>query len=311
MTDKCFEIGTIQAFLDGELETASLEMVARHVSVCENCAALLAEAEEESALAFTALDGELNYLVPTERIRTNLYEAIAAEKKPFWKRIFGGNFSLINPSVAAFASLFLVAAVFTTLFILRGTRLNTPEIARKETTKPNAAQNASTANQTPDVSPAREAENESANPPIAPTAVKTNVRPVVENRALIQNADYRIRKAPVKNQTPDNAGITPTGSVEQTPKNQGLVGEQSYIKTIATLTDTVNSRKDAALKPSARISFEKDLAVVDDAIIKMRKEVRKDPKNEAAKELLRNSYQNKIDLLNSVADKGELMATLK
>jgi hypothetical protein len=52
------------------------------------------------------------------------------------------------------------------------------------------------------------------------------------------------------------------------------------------------------------------MAVVDDAIKKMQREVRRNPKNEAAREVLRSSYQNKIDLLNSVAEKSELMATL-
>ena len=90
-----------------------------------------------------------------------------------------------------------------------------------------------------------------------------------------------------------------------------MIGEENYVKTIATLNETVNSRKDEILKPSARVSFEKDLAVVNDSIAKMQKEVRGNPKNEAAKQLLRSAYQNKIDLLNSVADRGEMMATLK
>jgi hypothetical protein len=43
----------------------------------------------------------------------------------------------------------------------------------------------------------------------------------------------------------------------------------------------------------------------------MRVVVKKNPKNEAAKDVLRASYENKIDLLNSVAEKTELMASLK
>ncbi len=53
------------------------------------------------------------------------------------------------------------------------------------------------------------------------------------------------------------------------------------------------------------------MAVVDDTISKMKSEVKKNPKNEAAKQVLLASYQNKVDLLNSVAEKTELMASLK
>jgi len=98
--------------------------------------------------------------------------------------------------------------------------------------------------------------------------------------------------------------------VESRSSDENLLGEESYIKTIATLEKTVDSRKDDVLRPSARFAFEKDLAVTDDAIKKMKAEVRKNPKNEAAKDVLRASYQNKIDLLNSVAEKTELMSSL-
>jgi hypothetical protein len=42
----------------------------------------------------------------------------------------------------------------------------------------------------------------------------------------------------------------------------------------------------------------------------MRQEVKRNPKNESAKQVLYSSYQNKIDLLNSVSQKQELMASI-
>lgn len=44
MTEKCFDIGTIQAFLDGELAADRLETVSRHIALCDGCTILLAEA---------------------------------------------------------------------------------------------------------------------------------------------------------------------------------------------------------------------------------------------------------------------------
>ena len=50
---------------------------------------------------------------------------------------------------------------------------------------------------------------------------------------------------------------------------------------------------------------------VTDISDRIKAEVRKNPKNDAAKDALRASYQNKIDLLSSVTEKTELMASLK
>jgi hypothetical protein len=90
-----------------------------------------------------------------------------------------------------------------------------------------------------------------------------------------------------------------------------MPGEESYIKTISSLTKVVADKKDTSMRPSQRVAYERDMAVVDDAIAKLRKEVRKDPRNESAKQVLYTSYQNKIDLLNSVSQREELMASIR
>lgn len=90
-----------------------------------------------------------------------------------------------------------------------------------------------------------------------------------------------------------------------------LPGEESYVRTIASLAKTVDSQKDTVLRPGERIAYERDMALVDDAIKKMRQEVKRNPKNDSAKQVLYSSYQNKIDLLNSVSQKEELVASLK
>ncbi|MEQ1646104.1 MAG: hypothetical protein ABL959_21815, partial [Pyrinomonadaceae bacterium] len=90
-----------------------------------------------------------------------------------------------------------------------------------------------------------------------------------------------------------------------------LAGESSYVSTISTLSKTVEDKKDGVLRPSQRVAFERDMAMVDDSIAKMRKEVKRNPKNETARQVLYSSYQNKIDLLNSVAQKEELMASIR
>ena len=90
-----------------------------------------------------------------------------------------------------------------------------------------------------------------------------------------------------------------------------MPGEESYVKTISSLTKTVAEQKDGVMRPSERIAYESDMAIVNDTIAKMKKEVKRNPKNESAKQVLYSSYQNKIDLLNSVAQKEELVASLR
>ena len=97
--ERCFDIGTIQAFLDGELAPDLSQKVTRHIALCGDCATAFAEAEDETAIAFSALEREYDTLVPTHRLWTKINDSIAVEKKqssvwqrfyirfPFWFRV--------------------------------------------------------------------------------------------------------------------------------------------------------------------------------------------------------------------------------
>ena len=80
MNGKCFEIGTIQAFLDGETTPDVSLRLTDHVAACDNCARLMAEADEENAIVFSTLERELNALVPTQRLWSRINETIDIEK---------------------------------------------------------------------------------------------------------------------------------------------------------------------------------------------------------------------------------------
>jgi hypothetical protein len=83
------------------------------------------------------------------------------------------------------------------------------------------------------------------------------------------------------------------------------------MKTISNLKQSVDDQKDRVLTPSTRVAYERDMAVVNDSIKRMQSVVRKNPRNQAAKQVLYAAYQDKIDLLNSVAQREELMASLR
>lgn len=291
MRKDCLDIGTIQAFLDGELSGVLMENAADHLAICDDCAICLANSEEESAIAFTALDAELNTLVPTQRLWAKINGEIEKEKKPFWQTVFA---FFKNPTITAFASLLIVFGLFM------------------------AYMNSQTKNETPFV--AKNIENKIENIPAVSTSKASSddledEKPRIENPVKIINQtektkpDFRVIKAVVnENQPIRNEIKSPDKVIPQTAAYQYLPGEESYIKTISTLENNVNSRKDEILKPSERFTFEQNLAILNDSITKMRKEVKKNPRNNSAKQILMASYQNKVDLLNSVTEKNELMA---
>jgi hypothetical protein len=311
MMEKCFDEGTLQAFLDNELALELSQKVARHVADCDLCAILLAEVEEETAFAFAALEQEFSTLVPTQRLWTKINQSIESESRPrgFWQYVltFVSGFSLTNPSVAAFASLLFIIA---TLAVLIGVKSNiepdliasnqvTPTPSAVPTTEPNKGP-------TPEVAVNRKSEKD-----------EEVIDELVEAKEPnITAPKYRIEKANFveNNRKAETAqSVNPNRDIYRPPVEapQYLPGEESYISTISSLEKTVESNKEEVLNPSSRFAFEKDMAIVNDAIKKMKSEVRRNPKNEGAKQVLFASYQNKIDLLSSVAERSELMVSLR
>ncbi len=296
MTEKCLDSGAVQAFLDGELDGEQSEMVAHHVAACDDCATMLAEAEEESSFTFSALEQEFNTLVPTHRLWTKINDSIEQEKQSFWTPIFA---FFKQPSTAAFAGLLIIAGLFAVI-IYRGNVDETKLIAENYPNKTAA-----------DVSAPKSDESNLPPPQITPPeelkfVAVSNVKDYRSRIRVVESKPVKANRKPnVNSEKPEIKNEFPP------PANETLTGEDSYLKTIATLSESVNNRKDEVLKPSARFAFERDLAVADNAIKTMKAEIKQNPKDESAKQILRSSYQNKIDLLSSVADKTELMASLK
>jgi anti-sigma factor RsiW len=81
MKDNCLDIGIIQAFLDCELDQAETARVSGHISMCNDCAVLLAQAEDESSMVFSALEREFNTLVPTQRLWNKINDSIETERE--------------------------------------------------------------------------------------------------------------------------------------------------------------------------------------------------------------------------------------
>lgn len=306
MNRNCFDIGTIQAFIDGEVGGDIAAAIAEHAAVCDDCAGRIASAEEETALVFSVLDREVNTLVPTQRLWTRINDSLADERKPSFAQKLSGIFSsiLAQPSFAAAAGVFLIFAFGTFYFIANGVSDTDTETASND-----AIVSAPTTPETQrrtDIVPATV--NKSAQP--ANDAAGDEVaRPLNENPS-----GYRVETANYKPSARQNAAASSRNRPNAEPKAAPaafLPGEESYVKTITGLKRNIDENKDLVMPAATRVSYERDMAVVNDTIGKLKSAVAKDPTNEAAKQALYASYQDKIDLLNSVQQREELMASLR
>lgn len=297
MNSQHLDIGTIQSFLDGELTHDGVDRVSSHIASCDNCAAMLGDAEDESAVVFPALAREFDTLVPTQRLWNKINDSIAAENDnvPFWKKASAfASLIFVNPSLSAAAGLLMVFGLAAIFWVNRTVPSN--DIAYKNDRTPST----SVTTRVP-----------VSDRPVAFSSEKPEVKMgdtvsvPLRNQPQIERASYQPE---ARKTVPVRADLRSTSNTVET---ETLPGEESYVRTIATLAKSVEGRKDGMMRPSERVAYERDMAVVDDSIAKMRKEVKKNPRNESAKQVLYTSYQNKIDLLNSVSQKEELMASLK
>lgn len=289
MNGNCLDIGTIQAFLDGETRTEDAVRISEHVADCDTCTVMLAQAEEESSMVFSVLDREINTLVPTQRLWARINDSIVEEKSraSVWQRLAAFvSASFMSPSFAGAAGILVVVGLGAVVW-----NLNTNESSVQMAGAPQIA--APSVTQTQAESPvAVAASDPQSAPKKSPEVQFTNHSDKEVNRMV--RGDYRV-----------SAKTAP-----RVERAQYLPGEESYIKTINDLEQSVTAQN-ASMSASNQVSYAKDIAVVDDSIKKMREVVKKNPRNQAARQVLYSSYQDKIDLLKASSGSGELMATLQ
>jgi hypothetical protein len=308
MNGNCLDIGTLQAFLDGETTPQESLRVADHIGTCEACSTALAGAEEETSAVFSALDRELDALVPTQRLWSRINDSIADEKSrtSVWQRILTFvSVNMATPAMAAAASFVVILGVIALVWNPEQSTTDNLTASTPKATSPVTVPGPATfaVNET-QVTPADEPEN------VARTTSRRSSKAVVETnysadqlKRMVVNAGYSAERSQPRAQ--------PVVERPEQLVNGYLPGEQSYVKTISDLRQSVGGQEDTVMPASARVKYERDVAVVDDSIKKLRKVVRQNPRNQAARQILYSAYQDKIDLLNSVAQREELMASLR
>lgn len=298
MNGNCLDIGTIQAFLDGETRPEQAVKISEHVSDCDTCTLLLAQAEEESSMVFSVLDRELNSLVPTQRLWTRINAEISEEKSrtSVWGRLATFvTVSLASPSFASAAGILIVFGMVAAVWVMNsGDGVTTGEVA---------VVNSPVASGSKDSAPPAPVVQDQNNATVAKIEATPVKRESVRVTNLSDSEVNRMIRASYVVNGPRKVSAVPASA-------QYLPGEESYVKTINELQETVTAQN-AAARPSGEVSFQRDLAVVDDSISKMRRVVKKNPRNLAARQVLYSSYQDKIELLKSSAQRDELMASFQ
>jgi Putative zinc-finger len=300
---ECLEEGIIQAYVDGELSQEAAEKVVAHANGCAACAALIAEAENELVLLATALEPEFSLPVPSERLRERLdasifearLQASSTERAQKWNPV--GWLSSLTSSLhfapryaMGFASLVAVVA-FAAIFALVVSRSNEGQQMVSERQEMNLTAGIQAA------------------PKIATPEITTTPERVDVAKVSHQRTDFvKPRRLNRSSGTPDAVTNVADASLAE---SKPLPGEVNYLKTIASLTSIIETNGENALRPSLRSDYERNLALVNQAIDATRRTARRNPKNQDAAEFLYSSYQSKIDLLSAVAEQGQMVAALR
>ncbi|PYS51760.1 MAG: hypothetical protein DMF68_03410 [Acidobacteria bacterium] len=293
---ECIEEGVLQSYVDCELSREMAERVEAHAAHCSTCSEALDEAASEMAMFTRAFEPVMLTDVPTVRLRASLDRAIAERSAPIeisekkqgwsfngWLASFSELFKVSPQRAIGFASLIAViafAAIFATIYLRRAGN-NGNDVETLAINKPNAP----TTNATATVSP-------------SPKENRTNGEPDKGGPNDNQNNRRQPKKQtkPVLVPEPDQLPRVEQASYKPLP------GEQNYLKAIDSLTSEIQESDAATMKPSLRAEYERNLAVVNQAIDSTRRAARRNPNDADAVQFLYSSYQSKLDLLSAVAE---------
>lgn len=307
MTKRCLDEGVLQAYMDGELSPGRAAEAASHLAACDACAAALAVAEESSSFFATAFAPDESVSVPSEVLRSRIGAAVAqleARAEPNGRhsqdRNFGGFFaslaglfSFTPRGAAAFASVLAVVAIGI-IYLSSQKSQQGPAHSQGETQVARVG---------------RPSERQ----PEHPVAVTTETPAPVETPATAPNEKgnggamhVRAKHAPrpVKRRP---AASSPVKGVKEA--EELVPGEREYQTAIASLEKTIKLGGDESLRPALRAEYERNLALLDNAISQTRQVAARNPKDETTVGFLMAAYQSKVELLSKVADQAQV-ATL-
>ncbi|MDT7807673.1 MAG: hypothetical protein QOJ70_1486 [Acidobacteriota bacterium] len=302
MIKRCPDEGILQAYIDGELSREQTAATAAHLAACEACATALASAESQIAFFSTAFAPDDSLSVPTEVLRARINASVAqleTSSETNHARRHGrsfdslfaslrGLFTFTPQSAAAFASVLALIAIGIIYF--------SAQRSQQVTNKPENAREIARVNPAPEHSP----EVKTTPKTVAPIPTSTPEQGRTGTTAVKIN--YTVRHA-----ANSNGGARRTNAPAAL-KEEALPGERDYQTAIASLEKTIKMGGDASLRPSLRVEYERNIALLDTAISQTRSVAARNPKDKDAVSFLIAAYQSKVELLTKVADQAQVAA---
>ena len=298
---ECLDEAILQSYCDGELSGPQLESITSHLAACDNCAVTARSIEGETALLKAAFAPVFETAVPTEQLRRRIDAAIAnlqTESVPVnessafsvrgWLQSLFTPLSFTPQRAVGFAGLVLMLGFGVILGINQwrndanenGTSTGNVAVVAKGDDPPASITGVKPGAPTP--SPAGAATPE-ASPEKPATSSPRNITP--RRYANPVNVSETVAG---KNLTADD-------------KVKLLPGERSYLQTIAKLDSTIQSNN-RPMRPALQVEYQRNLALVDRALAATREAAKKNPNDPDAAEFMMAAYQNKVNLLNAVAE---------
>lgn len=286
----CLTEAVLQRRFDGDLTAAEADVASAHLAACAACAAAAHRLADEMAMInsmFASADDAVT--VPTERLQARLRAAIENDTTATapcapppssqlhrWREAWAAFFT-VRPQIgwglagAALAAIICAILVAISIRNLDQRRLEDDEVALQF----NA------------VGPV----------PLPPS------QNVVSQRAKSDEAT----RAPVVLAThrPRAKVSRLNNSKSETMAVKLLPGEKSYLKAIVSLESNFQARGDLILRPEARVEYERNLAVVDQAIVTTRAAAMRNPYDTDANSMLLSAYQSKVELMSATMTSTE------
>ena len=261
----CIDEGTLQAWFDGELAADETSNVTAHLGRCVQCAEAARTVEAENLILSEGLSTEFAAAIPTERLRQRVDAAVAGLHLPRVPTIRESRWHAIAQSFNSFRP--LAYASVATIIVLAGFAAFI--YLKNEKTAPVTAQNDS--HIVIPLTPKEPGEQ-------PPTPVPTLPPQLVQVH----------RTKPIRRSAPEPDATSLSWQ------------ERQYEYAIAKLNEAIKIQP--PMRPSLRVEYEYNMALVDNAIVIGRDAARKNPKDPQATQSMLAAYQSKVDLMNQIAD---------
>ena len=318
----CLDEGTLQAYLDGELAPEILNGVALHLAACVSCTEAARAAEAELALFSTAYAPVLGASVPTDALRARLDNAIAelnAAPRPFAITPAPRRVSAFFASIVAFLTTFtprqatafasfLVAVALAVVFFALMQSLDNPNSPKEIAGNSQPIMPPNPVGRT--VDPQVQSVQDAIKTPDK-TIVATHAPANVERRSILRQARSEVAKYVSAGGAPNPVvkDESVPAAAAATTSEPVLADEKTYLSSIASLSSAIEAQRAEGMTPTLRAEYERNLAVVNQAIVSSRVAARRNPQDPDAKEFLRSAYQSKVEFLSAVADQAQIASS--